>query len=83
MRVAVAVLISPSELEALIRDQPEGQFLEFKSAWERSGKSPKPLARREVRDTIVKCVAAFANADGGMLLVGGSSSSRSGSRLSP
>ena len=66
----MVVLFTPPELTALIRDQPEGQFLEFKSVWDRSGPTAKLLPRREVRDTIVKCVAAFANADGGTLLVG-------------
>ena len=58
-----------SELRALV-ERGEGQFLEFKSAWDRSGSQPKPLPRRVLRDKIAEVVAAFANADGGVLLVG-------------
>ena len=58
-----------SELVALI-ERGEGQFLEFKSAWDRSGDRATPLPRRALRDKIAEVVAAFANADGGVLLVG-------------
>lgn len=58
-----------SELVALI-ERGEGQFLEFKSAWDRSGDRATPLPRRALRDEIAEAVAAFANADGGVLLVG-------------
>ncbi len=60
-------------LEREIRDllqREEGQFLEFKSLWDRSSGSLKQVDRRAVRDTIAECVAAFANADGGTLLLG-------------
>lgn len=63
------VIYRESELRALI-DRGEGQFLEFKSAWDRSGDRRKPLARGALRDKIAEVVAAFANADGGVLLVG-------------
>ena len=62
-------IYSESELLALI-ERGEGQFLEFKSAWDRSGERPKPLGRRLLRDKIAEVLAAFANADGGVLLVG-------------
>ena len=42
----------------------------LKSAWDRSGDEPKQIKRRAVRDTIAEYVAAFANADGGLLLIG-------------
>lgn len=62
-------IYTESELRTLI-ERGEGQFLEFKSAWDRSGGQRKPLARRVLRDRIAEVVAAFANADGGVLLVG-------------
>ena len=48
----------------------EGQFLEFKSLWDRDATSRKVLDRRKVRDAIAEYVAAFANADGGTLVLG-------------
>lgn len=62
-------LFSEAELRVLLQ-RGEGQFLEFKSLWDRDGSKPKPLARRQVRDTIAEYVAAFANADGGTLVLG-------------
>jgi len=62
-------LYSEAELCSLMR-QGEGQFLEFKSLWELGGDEVRPLDRRSVRDKIAECVAAFANADGGTLLLG-------------
>ena len=59
--------------EAELRDllsRDEGQFLEFKSTWDRTGSAPKHVKRRLVRDAIAESVAAFANADGGLLLIG-------------
>lgn len=64
-----ALHYTESELAALI-ERGEGQFLEFKSAWDRSGDRPTPLPRRALGDEIAETVAAFANADGGVLLVG-------------
>ena len=64
---------TPLFTEAELRDlvsRDEGQFLEFKSIWDRSGSIPRQVKRRAVRDTIAEAVAAFANADGGLLLVG-------------
>lgn len=58
-----------SELMALIA-RGEGQFLEFESAWDRGDDGPQPLERRLLRDRIAEAVAAFANGDGGLLLVG-------------
>src|SRR5581483_7239150 len=62
-------LFAPEELRSLL-NQPEGQFLEFKSVWDRTTAKPKQLSRRVVRDMIAECAAAFANADGGTLLIG-------------
>ena len=44
--------------------------MEFKSAWDRGSTRRKPLGRRGLRDKIADAVAAFANAGGGLLLVG-------------
>ena len=62
-------LFSEAELREIL-SRGEGQFVEFKSAWDRSHTPPKPLWRRAVRDKIADVLAAFANADGGLLLVG-------------
>lgn len=64
-----APLFTESELRALL-ERDEGQFLEFKSIWDRSGDKPVRLKRRVVRDVIAEAIAAFANADGGVLLLG-------------
>jgi ATP-dependent DNA helicase RecG len=63
------VIPDESELRALL-SRPEGQFLEFKSLRHQAPGALRPLARREVRDLIAEYVAAFANADGGRLLLG-------------
>ncbi len=62
-------IYSEAELLSLI-ERGEGQFLEFKSCWDRGGEKPKPLGRRALRDKIAEVVAAFTNSDGGTLLVG-------------
>jgi len=63
------ILFAEPELRALL-EREEGQFLEFKSLWDQSEDSRRPLARRRARDLVAECVAAFANADGGTLLLG-------------
>ena len=50
--------------------QPEGQYFERKSLWHGPPGHRTPRDRREVRDQIAECVAAFANADGGTLVLG-------------
>ena len=50
--------------------QGEGQFREFKSAWDRRADPPRKLNWKKLRDKIADAVAAFANADGGLLFVG-------------
>lgn len=62
-------LYTEPELSALVRRE-EGQFLEFKSLWDQSRGSRRALDRRRARDFLAECVAAFANADGGTLLLG-------------
>jgi ATP-dependent DNA helicase RecG len=62
-------LFSQNEIRGLLQ-QDEGQFLEFKSLWNLDGDMRRVLDRRAVRNTIAECVAAFANADGGTLLLG-------------
>ena len=63
------VLFSETELRALLQRE-EGQFLEFKSLWDLDKTPRKVLDRRKVRDAIAEYVAAFANADGGTLVLG-------------
>lgn len=63
------ILFSEQELRALL-ERDEGQFLEFKSLWDFSAGGRRPLERRKARDLIAETVAAFANADGGTLLLG-------------
>lgn len=62
-------LYAEDELQRLLQRE-EGQYLERKSVWDRKGAKPKLLPRRQVRDTIAEVVAAFANADGGTLIIG-------------
>jgi ATP-dependent DNA helicase RecG len=60
---------SADELRALLQ-RDEGQFLDFKSLWDRNVEPRRVLDRRKVRDWIAKYAAAFANADGGTLVLG-------------
>jgi ATP-dependent DNA helicase RecG len=62
-------IFSEAELRDLLARE-EGQFLELKSLWDRETAPPKLLARRSVRNKIAEYVAGFANADGGLLLLG-------------
>ena len=62
-------LLTTAELQTVL-SRGEGQFVEFKSAWDRGSTPAKPLGRRALRDRIADAVAGFANADGGLLLVG-------------
>lgn len=68
MEDPMTALLTPAELRTIL-SRGEGQFVEFKSAWDRGSTSPSPLGRRALRDKIA-VAAAFANADGGLLLVG-------------
>ncbi|MBM4283541.1 MAG: hypothetical protein FJ137_23315, partial [Deltaproteobacteria bacterium] len=49
---------------------PEGQYLERKSLFQGEPAKKRPRDRRAVRDHIAEVVAAFANADGGVLVLG-------------
>lgn len=62
-------LFTADEIQGLLAHE-EGQFLEFKSLWDREQPGLHPLDRRRVRDLIAEYVAAFANADGGTLVLG-------------
>lgn len=52
------------------RGQEEGQYFDRKSLWHGRPGRKRPRGRREVRDQITEYVAAFANADGGTLVMG-------------
>ena len=58
--------------EALLRliTGDEGQYFEKKSLFHGTPGDKRPRSRREVRDEIAVHVAAFANADGGVLVLG-------------
>lgn len=62
-------LLAPGELRTVL-SRGEGQFVAFKSAWDRTARRRRPLGHRALRDKIADAVAAFANAGGGLLLVG-------------
>ncbi len=69
MPVRERTIYDEAGLRVLLQ-RPEGQFLDFKSLWDRRTTPPKVLERRQVRDLIAEHVAAFANADGGTLVLG-------------
>jgi ATP-dependent DNA helicase RecG len=69
MMVDPLAIFTADEISQLLVRR-EGQYLEFKSLWDRDGQVPRPLKREKVRDVIAEYVAAFANADGGVLLLG-------------
>lgn len=48
----------------------EGQFLELKGLWSYAGPTPRLLGKTQVSKTVAEYVAAFANADGGTLVLG-------------
>lgn len=48
----------------------EGQFVEFKSLWDRSDAYRRVLDRAAARGFVAETIAAFANCDGGTLLLG-------------
>lgn len=65
----MSAILTESELRRILR-RDEGQFLEFKSLWDQGAGSPRVLDRGVVRDFVAENVAAFANADGGTLVLG-------------
>jgi len=50
--------------------QDEGQHFERKSLFHGPPEAKKPRDRREVRDQVARWVAGFANAEGGVLILG-------------
>jgi ATP-dependent DNA helicase RecG len=50
--------------------QPEGQFLERKSCYDRTGRTPRPRPIKEVARDVAEALAAMANADGGTVVLG-------------
>ena len=62
-------LFTPESLRDLI-DLGEGQFLELKGTWSYDRDPPEALGKNAVRTTVAEYVAAFANADGGTLVIG-------------
>jgi ATP-dependent DNA helicase RecG len=51
-------------------DEEEGPYYDRKSLWDRSGPTLKVRDRSTVREEIAEYLAAFANADGGLLILG-------------
>ncbi|MEI7482901.1 MAG: ATP-binding protein [Elusimicrobiota bacterium] len=49
---------------------PEGQFLERKSCFNKRTRTPKPLPLKNIAAEIAETLVAFANADGGELVIG-------------
>src|SRR5262245_45259972 len=62
-------ILLEQELRRLL-EREEGQFIEFKSLFDQRDDPPRPLDRRQARYIACEYVAAFANADGGTLLMG-------------
>lgn len=62
-------LYSVESLTELI-ELREGQFLELKGTWSYRGTKPEPISKDKLRAFVAEYVAAFANADGGTLVVG-------------
>jgi ATP-dependent DNA helicase RecG len=50
--------------------QPEGQFLERKSCYDRTGVTPRPRPIPEVVRDVAEALVAMANADGGTIVLG-------------
>jgi len=63
---------SPHDLEALRRliGSEEGQYFDRKSLVDQQPPGTRPRDRAAVRAQVVEYVAAFANADGGTLVLG-------------
>jgi ATP-dependent DNA helicase RecG len=51
-------------------DRGEGQYVEFKGTWSCESATREPVGKTKLRATVAEYVAAFANADGGTLLIG-------------
>ncbi len=53
-----------------LKEQPEGQFLERKSCYDRRGGALKPRPIKDVVRDIAETLVAMANADGGTVVLG-------------
>lgn len=62
-------LFTADSLRALIA-LGEGQFVELKGTWSYENDPPTPIGVKALRAKVAEYVAAFANADGGTLVVG-------------
>lgn len=62
-------LFTPETLRELIA-LGEGQFVELKGTWSYAHEPPRALAKAAVRSTVAEYAAAFANADGGTIVIG-------------
>ena len=62
-------MTDPLDLARLAKG-PEGQYLERKSLFDGEPGKKQPRDRKTVRDDIAEVVAAFANTDGGILVLG-------------
>ena len=51
-------------------DQDEGQHFDRKSLYEGTDSAKRPRNRRAVRDQVAEYIASFANAEGGVLILG-------------
>ncbi len=51
-------------------DQDEGQHFDRKSLYDGAGEAKRSRNRRTVRDQVAEYIAAFANAEGGVLILG-------------
>ncbi|OGP59301.1 MAG: hypothetical protein A2V67_15690 [Deltaproteobacteria bacterium RBG_13_61_14] len=61
--------LTEAEVRRFLAEE-EGPYYERKSLWDRSGPTPKVRDRSTVREEIAEYLAAFANADGGLLVLG-------------
>jgi ATP-dependent DNA helicase RecG len=62
-------MTAPFDVTPFLR-QDEGQYFDRKSLFEGEPGSKRPRDRRTVRDQVAEYVAAFANAEGGVLILG-------------
>ena len=63
------LIYSEDELRRLLAGG-EGQFVEFRSLWDHGGPRRRVVDRAAARAMLAEAVAAFANSDGGTLLLG-------------
>lgn len=59
-----------NQLTPRYQSEREGQFLERKSCFNKRTKTPKPLPLKKVSAEIAETLVAFANADGGEIVIG-------------